>query len=72
MRPSPYKKRLDQPDLIYKNEFIFSEGRDAYRKQSRNPYFSWQQDKRDDWTAGYLYEQRIYNLAQAEKNKKAE
>lgn len=64
-----FKKPGDQPDLAYVSDHIFWEGREGFKRQSRNPYLSWQQDKRNDWTAGYLYEQRLQNLERAEKNK---
>ena len=48
-------------ELKYKDEYIFFQGRTAYKinPDKMCPYQRWQQQKRDDWMAGYLYEQRI-------------
>lgn len=50
---------IEYPDLKFTDEYVFNQGRDAYHKNSNNPYFKWQEEKRADWIRGFLYEQRL-------------
>lgn len=62
--------KYKQPDIKYRDEYYFNQGRDAFNKNpdAMCPYQRWQQERRDDWMAGYLYELRLHNQKLASDN----
>jgi hypothetical protein len=49
-----------QPDIAYRSEHIFNQGKDGFLGGAKNPYRNCNDYRRDDWEAGFLYQQRLY------------
>lgn len=61
--------RTEFTGLSYKNEKVFTEGKNGYKNKTNNPYPKYSHENRADWFVGFLYQQRITHRDETSKMK---